>query len=70
MRAPETPVRASQAADELGIPRATVRSWTKEPNRRLFPIDRDIDGAWIYDLADVKRLAAETHARPKRRKRA
>lgn len=63
------PVRASEGADELGIPRSTVRAWAQEPNRTLFAIDRHPDGYWLYDLNDIRALASKSHARPKRRKK-
>lgn len=58
-----TLVRLTRAADELSVPRATVRSWATDPNRRLWPVGLDEDDVALYDLADITRLVEATTRR-------
>lgn len=64
-----TLVRLSQAADELSVPRATVRAWASEPDQLLYPIGLDHDGVRLYDLKDVKQLVETTRRRRRRKTR-
>lgn len=65
---PRTLVRLTTAADELSVPRATVRSWASEPNPQISPIGLDIDGVNLYDLEEIRQLVATTSRRRRRRK--
>jgi len=57
-------VNISQAAQRSGRPRTTISDWVRRG--LLFPVGLEHDNTPLYDLADVRKIAAR---RPQRRRR-
>lgn len=54
-------VTATEGAERLGVPAGTIRSWRSQ--HRVTPVMIDVDGRILYDLAELRDLAAATRRR-------